>query len=288
MVAMNKLLARSVRHVLVYGPPKTGKSKLAGDMAEHGYELDYMDLESGSNTLFAWLSPEAQARVNLVRVPDTKIWPIAVETVMKVTTFSTVKPYKICDMHGKIECVTCTKAADAIWSEIDFKTYHSKKILVVDSTTQLSASSMNQIMKNAGDDAFPGWDEYRAQGMHLDKIFGAIQNCPYNVIVITHEIAHEKNEVDSKKEILFPLAGTRNYSRNFGKFFDDVVHMDIFNKQHRATSTTTATADALTGSRSGIMLEKLEGGKPSLLPIFTGEGPSQRDEAKKILEGIRK
>lgn len=286
MAKMNKLLERSVRHVLVYGPPKVGKTKLVGDLAEHGYELDFMDLESGSNTLFAWLSPEAQERVNLIRVPDTKKWPIAIETVMKVTKFGQV-PYKICDTHGKIDCPSCKLTPDAIISEIDFKSYHAKKILVVDSSTQLSISSMNQIMKKMDDDAFPGWDEFRAQGLHLDMVFGAIQNCPYNVIVITHEIAHGTNELD-KKERLFPLAGTRNYSRNFAKFFDDIVHMDIFNKAHRASSTSTTSTNVLTGSRSGIMLEKLEAGKASLLPIFTGQGPSQKDEAKKLLEGMLK
>ena len=37
--------------VMVYGPPKSGKTALVGELAAHGYTLHWVDCEKGIKTL---------------------------------------------------------------------------------------------------------------------------------------------------------------------------------------------------------------------------------------------
>lgn len=287
MVAFNQIKHRQARHVCVYGPPKIGKSRLVGMLAEAGYLLDWFDLESGSSVL-TQLSEEAQSRINLIRIPDTKDWPIAIETMLKVSKFQTQKPYKICDKHGKIDCPLCVKIPEAIWSEVDFSKYTDKHVLVVDTANQLTQSALAQITKDKDIEYKLLQDDWGRLGMLLGYFFGNVQNCRFNVVVNTHEMVTETTQITGdKNEKIFPLAGTGNFSRTFGKYFDDVVHMDIFNRRHRATSSTLAKPLVLTGSRSNISIETMD--NPSLIPLFTGELPlpSTNEKAVSLLKGIK-
>ena len=45
MAKLNTLKASSTSRVLLFGAPKTGKSQLAGDLAEH-FNLVWIDMES--------------------------------------------------------------------------------------------------------------------------------------------------------------------------------------------------------------------------------------------------
>jgi DNA polymerase III delta prime subunit len=290
MTQLSKLLKPKAHHVLVYGPPKTGKTLLIGQLAEAGYFIDYFDLENGSVTLFAGLSDEAKERVNLIRIPDTKEWPIAIETCLKVVAF-VKRPIRICDTHGKIDCAVCVRDA-GVFSVVDFSTYTDKHIFVTDSITQLSNSAMNQINKRmnkgvADDEWTPEWEHFREQGTLLDRFLGNIQNAPYHCICATHEIAinveADKNKKTGGKEKIYPIAGTRNFSRNMAKYFDEVIYTRIYNARHQAVSKSTAMPDILTGSRTDLVLEKLD--QPSLLGIFDGSqaAPTLKEQAKTLL-----
>jgi hypothetical protein len=74
--------------------------------------------------------------------------------------------------------------------------------------------------------------------------------------------------VDGKPKIV-PTAGTRNFSRNTAKYFDEVFYCEVRNKKHVVGSSTTYANNILTGSRSGQVTEG--DSEASLLPIFTGE-----------------
>jgi hypothetical protein len=68
---------------------------------------------------------------------------------------------------------------------------------------------------------------------------------------------------------LVPTAGTKAFSRNTAKYFDEVIYCEVKNKKHIAASSTVYNGNILTGSRSGATLEtQLEA---SLIPIFRGE-----------------
>lgn len=283
MTKLSTLEDSKVIHAIVFGPPKSGKSLVVGKLAEHGFNLYWFDLEQGRKVLYQ-LSRPAQERINIFNIPDIKDYPIAIETCLKVVEFKKVKPLKICDTHGKVDCALCIKTPNAPFSELDFKLLTNKDILVFDSLTQLSNSAITQIMKGRDELAKPEWEDFRNQGVLLDKFLGNIQNAPYHVIVISHESAVEMQD---GKEKLVPVCGTRNFSRNTAKYFDEVIYMDIFNKRHRANSSTTAVTDVLTGSRSGATLEKNP--EASILELFTGASQTvtQSQEAAKILHEVK-
>ena len=82
-----------------------------------------------------------------------------------------------------------------------------------------------------------------------------IQNAPYNVICITHEVS---TELEDGKEKLVPVAGTRNFSRNTAKYFDTVIYCEIKNGKHIAASKSTYANNILTGDRLGVEVENVQ------------------------------
>src|SRR5690348_2875096 len=165
---------RKAIHILVYGLPKTGKTELVGDLAEDGFNLFWFDFENGSKTLHSSLSQGAKERVEIYQIPDTKDFAIGIETALKV-----IKPgkHEICHLHGKVACPLCKKESKG-FSVFDNLSLGEKDIVVFDSITQLSNSSMNNIGKGKDDDWKPEWTDYRNQGSHLDRFFSTIQNAP--------------------------------------------------------------------------------------------------------------
>ena len=73
--------------VFLYGAAKTGKTYLAGQLAEQGYNLFWIDLEKGIRTLQNSLSPEAQERITYLALPDTPLNPVAVATIGKLFAY---------------------------------------------------------------------------------------------------------------------------------------------------------------------------------------------------------
>jgi DNA polymerase III delta prime subunit len=92
----------SAKHILVYGPPKSGKSLLVGKLAEH-FNLIWFDLESGHDVLYQ-LPKSQQERIQLISIPDTSDYPIAIETCLKVIRGG---PGWVCSEHGKVNCPRC-------------------------------------------------------------------------------------------------------------------------------------------------------------------------------------
>jgi hypothetical protein len=287
MAKLNTILHRAI-HLLVYGPPKAGKTTLVGELVQHGFNLKLFDLENGSLALNTNVPLEFQDQIEVYKIPDTKDFPIAIETVLKV-----IKPgkYEICDIHGKVSCPECGKFKDVkngikmgTFSVFDNTTLTEKDIVVFDSLTQLSNSAMNHIGQGKGDLWKPEWDNFRSQGQLLERILSTIQNAPWNCVVITHEASLEMDESSGTKEKLIPVGGTRNFARTVPKYFDEVVYVEVKNLQHSAASSTTYSQNVLTGSRSNSKVEKKEIGRVSLLPIFSAQ---RVGGAETILEEIK-
>jgi hypothetical protein len=78
--------------------------------------------------------------------------------------------------------------------------------------------------------------------------------------------------MEDGKNKLVPTAGTRNFSRNTAKYFDEVIYCEVKNKKHIAASSSTYANNVLSGSRTGQVLETQA--NASLIPIFKGEIPS--------------
>jgi hypothetical protein len=190
-----------------------------------------------------------------------------------------------------VACALCKKSGGT-FSIFDNQTLGEKDVVVFDSITQISNSSMNNIGKGEDDDWKPEWYDYRNQGTHLDRFFSTIQNAPWNCVCITHEGAVEFDTDGGAKEKIIPLAGTKNFSKNTAKYFDEIVYCEVRNKRHQAGSSSTFSLNILTGSRSRTAVEDQQKKditvKNSLLPIFTSQGISGNERATAVLEGIKK
>jgi hypothetical protein len=265
---LNEYNSHTRTKVLVYGPPKSGKTALVGKLAQH-FKLHWLDLEQGIKTLLnpAMLAPEFRKNVNVVNIPDHRMYPIAIDTVREILKG---RPAKICSNHGKNNCPLCAKNADAKWSSVDLSTFTDNDILVIDSMSQLSSSAMNkgilkELQKPGGEEYKCTFHDYATQGALLDQVLSLIQVLDLNIIVISHEV---ESEMTDGKDKIVPLAGTRNFSKLSAKYFDAVIYLSIVNKQHRAFGETTYAANVLTGSRLPVSIDDSKGDALSLLPIF--------------------
>ncbi len=205
--------------------------------------------------------------IELFPLPDTQIMPIGIDTLLRVVKGGLCR---ICHKHGAVNCLRCTKEAPDDFSNIDVSTFTNNDVLVVDSGSQLASSIMCHISRkelNTADDKWmnftPGWDEYKKQGVVSNRIYSILQHAPFNVIVITHE---QLVKMEDNKGKLVPIGGTSEYSKEFAKFFDEVIYCEIVNKQHKFASSTTYNGNVVMGSRTGKELEKME--KPSLKLFF--------------------
>ena len=268
MKLTDKVKSRTHR-VLVYGEPKSGKTELVSRLAER-YNLLYIDLENGYETMFKLPIPW-QERIDIVSIPDTKVWPIAIETLLKVVTGTKVE---ICEEHGKVNCQLCKKNS-APFATIELNALPEDTIVVIDSLTQLSNSAMNHLTRTQDDTYKPEWTDYRNQGQLLDKFLSQVQQAKYNIVCITHVV---ETELEDGKKKLVPVCGTTAFSRNTAKYFDHVVYCQVSNKKHNFASSTTYANNVLTGSRTDVVLEGK--GIPTLLDIFVesaiGSSPEQR------------
>jgi hypothetical protein len=265
MARLNTVAKSATHSVLIYGDAKTGKTQLAGTLSQK-YDLLWFDLENGFETLLK-LPEEQQARIELLSIPDTKDYPIAIETMLKV--FSG-KPMHVCEAHGKVNCPVCgTMQAGkyvpkpdtpSVFVHLDALTPNT--IVVVDSLTQLSNSAMAHITRKQELEYKPTWEDYANQGAMLAKFLSYIQAASYNVVCITHVI---ESEMEDGKKKLSPLCGTRNLSSTTAKYFGHVLYTEIKNLKHVVGSMTGYANNIQTGSRTDVDTTK----GATLLDLFS-------------------
>lgn len=252
------LAAKKPNHtVLIYGQPKTGKTKLVGTAAKLP-EIDrifWFDGENGSETLLHMGLTDAElAKITLFSIPDTRDNPRFIETVLKAFS-SKSGTVKICDEHGKAACLECTKDSKGS-SEFNMSTLTSKDLVVIDSGSQLGDSALAMAMAGKPAEAKPGWDEYGLQVKWLSDILSVMQAAIYtNFVMITHTLPIEEEMNGVKKDRYFPLIGTKAMCQKVAKYFGTVVFVEIKLGRHAAGSGSLYRSDATTGSRVGAKVE---------------------------------
>ena len=257
---LSQKIASKSHRVLLFGPPKSGKTQLAGELSKE-FNLLWFDLENGVDTLLK-LPQEQKERIEVVTLPDTRSYPIAIETMLKVIKGSKLD---ICETHGKVSCALCKKESKD-FTTVELSSLPLDTIVVVDSLTQLTNSAISHITKNQPEDYKLNYDDWGNLGKLMDTFLSHVQQSGFHIVCISHET---ETEMEDGKMKLVPTAGTKAFSRNTAKYFDEVIYCEVKNKKHIAASSTVYNGNILTGSRSGATLEtQLEA---SLIPIFRGE-----------------
>ena len=258
--------------ILLYGPPKTGKTQLVGTAAKIK-EFDrivWVDLENGSETLLHMgLTEEELDKIDLIRIPDTRETPRGCETVLKM--FSAKEDIKICHSHGKVNCVEAECKSSDAYTIFNLRKLTHKDLLVIDSGSQLGDSSLSMACLGKPLEFKPGWDEYGLSNKWLGDILSVIQQATFtNFVVITHEMITEEEVNGVKRDKIFPLMGTKAFCAKVSKYFGTVVYAEIKMGKHAAGSSTTYKANHVTGSRVNV---KIEGSKDlSMRAIFIEGG----------------
>jgi uridine kinase len=119
------------KRVLIYGESMVGKTTLVGTLAAK-FKLLYFDLEKGYESLLK-LPESSKENIELIQIPDTKIFPIAIETLLKVFTGREIL---ICETHGKVSCPICKKDS-APETRICLNELDTATVVVIDSLNYL-------------------------------------------------------------------------------------------------------------------------------------------------------
>ena len=240
--------------ILIYGPPKSGKTRLAGQSAKipEIKNVYFFSLENGHETLIheCGLTEEEMDKVTVYKIQDTTDEPIAVETMLKA--MSSRNDIKICDTHGRVDCAICTKAKRSFTPFNLSKCTHSD-IVIIDTGTKLGDSALAGTMIGRDSMAKPGWDEFGIQGKWLTDILSVVEQAVFTNFIVTCHALFEKDDDGTEK--VFPLMGTRPFSLRVAGKFGTVVYLDKKLNKHVGGSSSTYRGNVLTGSRVGAKLE---------------------------------
>lgn len=273
MLAMPSLAETSIDetdHVITYGEPGTGKTTLAGLLAEFYYIL-WLDGDKGLTALKHNLHPELLKRIIPVKVLDNSSTPNFCMTMMRVITG---KPVKLCLGHGIAECPICI-AGQKQFITVELGKLPKNWVAVMDSHTQFYVSVMafayyKRTNKNIGgdtDDAYKGDHDYWAICRNMVEKYGNyLKDLPCKYVSISHE---SLEEMENNLKKLVPVGGSSNANRNYAKYFGTEVNAKIVNGKHVFYSSTTATPGVQTKSRANVALELKA--VPSLLHVFNAD-----------------
>lgn len=246
--------------ILIYGQPKTGKTKLVGTAAQipEIERIFWFDLENGAETLLHMGLTEAElAKITLFSIPDTRDSPRGIETLLKCFSSKNASALRVCDEHGKVGCVECMTANPIkSYSEFYLPSLTKNDLVVIDSGSQLGDSAMSMACAGKPIEYKPTWDEYGLQVKWLSDVLGIMQAASNtNFVMITHVIPIEEEFNGVKRDRFYPLCGTKALCQKVAKFFGTVVFVEIKLGRHVAGSGSLYKGDATTGSRVNAKIE---------------------------------
>lgn len=244
--------------VLIYGPPKSGKSTLAAQLGKK-YNLIWIDIDKGGQVLFTAVPKEFWKNIELIEMVDTNANPRAIKAL--VTFFKQgmmhqgTIPLAFCERHGDISCAECRAIPPSF--KVDPAKLSTDTVVVVDTLGRLGDSAIAHALGSAGDMVFKKkeYSHYDNQGLLLRTILTMQQHQKYHRVFISHE--EELDHEDGTKK-LTPRAGTRNFSRHVAGYFDHVVYCNVRNRKHTISSLTTSDIKVQAGNRNNLDIKSVD------------------------------
>lgn len=267
-----------VEHTIVYGEPKSGKTTLAGLLAEF-FNVLWFDGDKGLSALTNQLPKELLQRIRPIRIPDDTDWPIMANTMLKVVTGRLTQ---VCHEHGIVDCTVC-KTGGKLIIPVELNKLPKNWVVVMDSQTQFYASVLayayyKDAKKEFGSGVpndYKGNFDYRGYAYQMcDKFGNYMKDLKCQFVSISHET---ENEMEDGSKKLTPIAGSKNISSQYGKWFSSMIYAKKANFKHNFFSSSLYSGTVQTGTRSGVAIEKKT--VPSLLHIFRPQ------EAEQLLKG---
>lgn len=215
--------------LLMYGPPKSRKTWLAGTAAEAGYNVLLLDTENGAGIL-RQLSPAAQARIYRIDVSDDGKRAVAAEFV---TRFCRAEKFNWDETNRKY-VARCPEGATCI--TIDKSRFNLNTVVILDSYSALCWSvAYRYCLENnidLSDASKTEWEGYRWAGQLLTWMITQLVNLPCHFILVGHQEMYEKrreNKVEWSRLQMKSASGP--HAMTIAKNFDDVLYFSVRGSQ---------------------------------------------------------
>lgn len=259
--------------VLIYGPPKTGKTLLTSTVAAIPSikKVIWFDTEQGISTLFSpasKLTAQEKAKIVPILFQDTRDNPLAAETLLKTLTSST--PTHIEQETGKFKKFKTDQTISLYYGDLTAST-----AVVFDTISQVGDSVFNlQLKFNSFKDNRKYWGLFYQD---MNAIMSCIQSSKAINILTAQEQIKEGTKAEEGKtrtiqksanqsktsaimvqdDKLIPVCGSMAYSLKIGKYVGSLIRLYIENKERSYLSSPTLMANVLAGSRLDIDLSQI-------------------------------
>jgi len=166
--------------ILIYGSPKTGKTRLVGTAAKipELRKILWFDLENGIETLLHMdLTDAEMEKIIVIKVSDTREEPRAAEILLKFV--SSKEGFTVCEEHSKPNCLKCREGTKFSGTYINLTELTHQDLVVIDSGSQLGDSCLNMACLGQDVEYKAKTDDWGALGKYLGAILSTFQASRY-------------------------------------------------------------------------------------------------------------
>lgn len=258
-------VSQAGRTTLVWGPPRTGKTRWAATIAKAPQikKVFFFDFENGYETIIyakdkdgnPYFTEAELAKIQVIRVVDLPDIPRAINTAEAVFRYKQ-RTIRLDGETGTYKGKEKTALDTDI--VIEPSDWGPQTAFVLDTIGQIGISALNQAIIDRPD-AKDNRLWYMAATNQLNNFFTTVQACPAYVIACTHVLEKEivlatdrSGNPTKIKTDLYPLCLSRNYSMNVGKYFGSIIYRYIELNKFAHLSSPIKKSGIQAGTRTGV------------------------------------